>query len=261
MEDELLYEIQDNVAYVTFNRPQARNALTKAMYDSLMDICKRAGADDSVRVMVLRGAGEKAFASGADIAQFTEMARVPGAGTAYQQTSSDLIDALEAFPKPLIAAINGACAGGGVGIAATCDLRVGTATTRIGVPIAKTLGNCISRSTLVRLASIIGSARSLELIFTARLISGAEAKEWGFLNEIVDTAEQLNERVRELAKHVAGMAPLTLRATKEQIRRLRDAQMSRVNFDDLTEMCFSSDDFKNAVNSFVAKQPPVWTGR
>lgn len=258
--DELLYEVQDGIAYTTLNRPQARNALTYAMYAGLADICARAAADPQVKVMVLRGAGDQAFASGTDISQFSEFSSAASA-FAYEQKVSACIEALETFPKPLIAAVNGACAGGGLGIASTCDLRLASATARIGLPIARTLGNCIGRSTMVRMSSIIGAARMIELIFTARMVAAVQAREMGFFNEVVETPPQLAVRTRELAAQVAQLAPLTLRASKEQVRRLRAAQVDSLNYDDLTEMCFTSRDFKHAVESFIARRPPVWEGR
>jgi len=141
-----------------------------------------------------------------------------------------------------------------------CDLRIGAANARIGMPIARTLGNCLSMANYARFAALIGPARLTDLVFTARLMEAPEALAAGFLTEVLDTPEALAERARALAMTIAGHAPLTLRATKEALRRLRQAAHA-VPGDDLVTMCFCSDDFAEGVQAFLAKRPPVWTGR
>ena len=172
--DELLYEVRDGVAYVTFNRPQARNALTFAMYERLREICEAAGADRSLKVLVLAGQGDKAFAAGTDINQFRAFKTAQDA-LDYEERIDRILGALERCPVPTIAAIAGACTGGGAGIAACCDLRIGAASARIGFPIARTLGNCLSMSSIRRLAALIGAAGVKELVFTARLLASRHA--------------------------------------------------------------------------------------
>lgn len=258
--EDLIYEVRGAVAWLTLNRPQTRNALTTAMYDGIADACARAGADDKVRAMVIQGAGDKAFASGTDIAHFTEFTERE-ALLAYEKRVARTMEALDGFAKPLIAAVHGACTGGGVGIAAACDLRLGTADARVGVPIARTLGNCMTVNSIVRLSSILGQSRVVEMVFTARIYTGTEAKEAGFFNELLEGKPQLDARAAELAETVAGMAPLTLRATKEQVRRLRAAAAQGVDSRDLADMCFFSADFQGAVRAFLDKRKPVWQGR
>src|ERR1700731_4872075 len=167
--DDLLYDVRDGIGRVTFNRPQARNALTFAMYERLAQICEAAGTDRSLKVMILTGAGDKAFAPGTDINQFRAF-KTPQDAIDYETRIDRVLGTLEQCRVPTIAAINGVCAGGGAGIAACCDLRIGTKTAKFGFPIARTLGNCLSMSNISRLTALIGPARVKEIIFTARLI-------------------------------------------------------------------------------------------
>lgn len=256
--DELLYETRDGIGYVTLNRPQARNALTFPMYERLREIALAAGGDASLRALVITGAGEKAFAAGTDIAQFTEF-RTPEDALAYEERIDRVLVALEECPKPTIAAIAGACTGGGAAIAAVCDLRIAAANARFGFPIARTLGNCLSMANYGRLAALIGPARVLDLIYTARLVEAEEAKAIGLVSEILPDHAALQARAADLARTIAGHAPLTLRATKEAMRRLRLAAR-QVHGDDLVTMCFTSNDFRAAVPAFLAKRPMEWTG-
>src|SRR6202044_2391709 len=161
MTDELLYDQRDGIGHIMFNRPQARNALTFAMYERLAEIADSPG---DVRALIITGAGEKAFAAGTDINQFRAFASAADA-MAYEARIDRVLGTLERCKVPTIAAIAGACTGGGAGIAACCDIRIGTAATRIGFPIARTLGNCLSMSNISRLTSLIGPARTKDLIF------------------------------------------------------------------------------------------------
>jgi len=258
--DELIYEVaEDGIATATLNRPQARNALTFPMYERLAEIAAAIAEDPSVRVLVITGAGGRAFAAGTDISQFTAF-RTAEDALAYEARIDRVLTAIETCPKPTIAAIAGACTGGGAGIAAVCDLRIGAANARIGFPIAKTLGNCLSMANYARLAALIGPARVIDLIYTARLVEAEEAKAIGLLSEVLPTPEALAERARELARTIAGHAPLTLRATKEAMRRLREAARA-THGDDLVTMCFTSEDFREGVASFLARRPAAWRGR
>jgi enoyl-CoA hydratase/carnithine racemase len=182
--EDLLYDVQDGVARMTFNRPQARNALTFAMYERMAAICEAINADRSIKALILTGAGEKAFASGTDISQFRAF-KTPQDALDYEARIDRVLGALEQVRVPVIAAIAGACTGGGAGIAACCDIRIGTAATRIGFPVARTLGNCLSMSNISRIVALIGPARTKDVIFTARLIEAPEALALGLLNEVV----------------------------------------------------------------------------
>ncbi|MCB4821369.1 enoyl-CoA hydratase [Roseicella aerolata] len=256
--DELLYETRDGIGFITLNRPQARNAMTFPMYEKLREIALAAGEDRSLRALVITGAGEKAFAAGTDISQFTEF-RTPEDALQYEERIDRVLSALEACPKPTIAAIAGACTGGGAGIAAVCDMRIAAANARIGFPIAKTLGNCLSMANYARLAALIGPARVIDLVYTARLIEAEEARAIGLVSEVLPDHAALQARAEALARTIAGHAPLTLRATKEAMRRLRLAAR-QVEGDDLVTMCFTSNDFREGVANFLAKKPASWTG-
>lgn len=254
MTDELLYETKDRIGFITFNRPQARNALTFAMYEEL----GRIAADPAgVRALVITGAGEKAFAAGTDINQFRAFTG-PEDAIAYESRLDRVLGALERCPVPTIAAIAGACTGGGAGIAAACDLRIAASSARFGFPIARTLGNCLSMANLARLAALIGPARVTEVVFTARLLGAEEARAVGLVSEVLPDAAALAERAMALAQTVANHAPLTLRATKEALRRLRD---NLPPDEDLIRLCYTSADFREGMEAFLNKRPPVWQGR
>src|SRR6266511_907285 len=195
---DLLFEVRDGIGRATFNRPQARNAFTFEMYGRLAQICEQANKDRSIKVLVFQGAGDKAFASGTDINQFRAF-KTPEHAIEYESRIDRVLTALEQCRAPTIAVITGACTGGGAGIAACCDLRIGTNTTKIGFPIARTLGNCLSMSSVSRLSALIGPARVKDLIFTARLIDAEEARSIGLLNEVVEDISALERRVDELA--------------------------------------------------------------
>lgn len=257
-DQDLLYEIQDGIAKVTFNRPQARNALTFAMYERLAEICGEVNEDSSVRAMILTGAGGKAFASGTDINQFRAFKTAEDA-LDYEARIDRILGALEQCRVPTLAAIAGVCAGGGAGIAACCDLRIGTPDARFGFPIARTLGNCLSMSNISRLTNLIGPARVKDIIFTARLVGAEEALSIGLLTEIVAEPGALARRAEEMARTIAGHAPLTLRATKEAVRRLA-TRLTRDEGEDLILLCYMSRDFREGMDAFLDKRPPAWRG-
>jgi enoyl-CoA hydratase/carnithine racemase len=256
LEADLLYEVRDGIGRITFNRPLARNSLTFGMYERLAEICASAGKDRSLKVLILTGAGDKAFASGTDINQFRAF-KTPQDAIDYETRIDDVLGALEQCQVPTIAAINGVCAGGGAGIAACCDIRIGIRTAKFGFPIARTLGNCLSMANLGRLSRLIGAARLKEIIFTARLIEAEEAVGLGLLNGVVEDLSALERRADELARLVASHAPLTLRATKQALLRMQP----KVREDEeLILMCYQSRDFREGMDAFLSKRQPQWTG-
>jgi enoyl-CoA hydratase len=257
--EDLLFEIDGGIGQVTFNRPQARNAFTFEMYERLAEICEQANRDLAIKVLVLRGAGDKAFASGTDINQFRAF-NTPQDAIDYENRIDRVITTLEQCRVPTIAAINGACTGGGAGIAAACDLRIGTRSTRMGFPIARTLGNCLSMSNVSRLTALIGPARVKDLIFTARLVEAEEAAAVGLLTEIVEDLAALDKRAGEVARLVAGNAPLTLSATKQAVARLQK-RLTREEGEDLILMCYTSQDFREGLDAFLNKRTPQWRGQ
>jgi len=228
------------------------------MYERLAEICKQAVSDSSVKVLVLTGADEKAFAAGTDISEFRKFSSAQDA-LDYEVRINGLLDAFERIPILTIAAIAGACTGGGTTIAACCDLRIGAANTRFGVPISRTLGNCLSMANYVRLTALLGPARVKEIIFTARLIDASEAHALGLLSEVLPDFAALQARAAELARTVASHAPLTLRATKEALRRIKE-RMIPAEDDDLILGCYLSNDFREGLEAFLNKRPPKWTG-
>ena len=259
IDEDLLYTVQDGIGHVTFNRPQARNAMTFAMYDRLAGICAEIGQDPAMRALVLTGAGEKAFASGTDIAQFREFKTSQDA-LEYEERIDRVLTALERCPVPTIAAISGACTGGGAGMAAACDLRIATKDSRFGFPVARTLGNCLSISNYTRLSALIGPAAVKDMVFTARLLGAEEAKQAGFVTEIVEDRAALDARADALSRHVASLAPLTLRATKEALYRIKE-RMRPEEGHDLIVMCYTSEDFREGLDAFLTKRTPVWRGK
>ncbi|WP_349367745.1 enoyl-CoA hydratase [Salinarimonas sp.] len=257
--DEILHSVEGGVARIVFNRAQARNALTFAMYERLCALCESCEADPEVRVVVIAGAGGKAFAAGTDIAAFRDV-RTAEDALAYEARIERVVGRLEGLSKPTIAMIAGACTGGGAAIAAACDLRVAEAGAKIGFPIARTLGNCLSVKNLARLASLVGAQTVKEMIFTARLLSAEEALAKGFLTEVAPDAAALEARVAALAETIAGHAPLTLSATKRGLAML-SADMPSGAGDDLVVACYTSADFREGMEAFLAKRPPRWQGR
>ena len=255
---ETIFQIDPPCAILTFNRPEARNAMTWAMYDALVAACERVDADPQVRVLILRGAGGKAFVSGTDIAQFQAF-RNPVDAIDYEKKISSVLGRLDRVVKPTIAQIEGFAAGAGCGIAATCDLRVATPESSIGIPIARTLGNCASTGTFGRLVDLIGPARAKEMLFTGRLVPAAEAAAMGLVNRVVPR-ELIGAEVMTLAREIAANAPLTIRATKEMTRRILATRRPTESDADLIEMCYMSADFREGVTAFLAKRRPQWTG-
>ena len=256
--DEVLVARDGAVVTLTFNRAEARNAMTWGMYERLSAVCDEVDADDSARVLVLRGAGGKAFAAGTDISQFTAFGTAAD-GLEYERDGDERMDRLERVGKPVIAQIEGYAVGAGFKIAAACDIRIATPDARFGAPIARTLGNCLSMSAYSTLVDLFGPSRVKELIFTARLLSAEEAHATGFVHEIVP-GEAIAARVRALADQIASHAPITLRVTKEAIRRIQ-AQRRAVDGDDLIALTYTSADFKEGVRAFLEKRPPRWSGR
>jgi len=257
--DDLLYEIDAGAGWVTFNRPDSRNALTFAMYEELAEICVNAPTDGSIKAIVIRGTGGRAFAAGTDMTQFRGFDEAEDA-FGYEAKMDHVLDRIERCPIPTIAAITGACTGGGAAIAACCDLRITDAKLKFGVPVARTLGNCLSIMSLARLSVIVGQPRVREMVMMARLIGAEEAKAIGLVSEVLEDADAVMARAGEMAQILASHAPLTLRVTKEGLRRLRD-EGPDADDRDLIEQTYMSADFKEGMEAFLAKRAPRWKGR
>lgn len=256
-EGAVRYQRDGFVARITFDRPEARNAMTWTMYDQLRDACGRASAESEVRVVVFRGAGGKAFIAGTDISQFRDF-KTAEDGVDYERRMERYLASVEALPMPTLAVIEGWAVGGGLAIAAACDLRVATPGSRFGAPIARTIGNCLSVANCARLVWGFGAARTRKMLLLAEMLSAEEALTAGFVAEVV-APDELDARVGELCSRLAGNAPITLRVAKESLRRLR--QTGFPADEDLIRQCYGSTDFRIGVNAFVEKRDPVWTGK
>jgi enoyl-CoA hydratase len=254
-----VFETDGPIATLTFNRPEARNAMTWEMYESLVAACDRVNQDAAIRVLVIRGAGGKAFVAGTDIAQFKDFNNRDD-GIRYEERLDHVLDRLEGVIKPTLAQVEGVAAGGGCAIALTCDLRVATPEASFGIPIARTLGNCLSGTSYSRLLDVMGPGGVKDMLFTGRLIGGVEAHALGIVNRLVP-ASDIEGTVKALAAEIAANAPLTLRATKEMIRRiLARRRLAAADAVDMVEMCYTSADFREGVTAFLAKRKPAWSG-
>lgn len=233
--------------------------MTSDMYGALVDACDAADRDPGIRVLVLRGAGGKAFIAGTDIAQFTSF-RSREDGIAYERQLDEIVDRVERVRAATIAQVQGVATGGGFVLALACDLRVCTPDSRFGVPIARTLGNCLSAANTARLMDLVGPARAKDLLMTARLVDAAEATSLGLVTRVAD-ASAVDATVRELASLISSHAPLTIQATKELIRRTAAARrLPAAGADDLIALCYTSDDFREGIESFLAKRPARFGG-
>lgn len=242
---DVTYERRGPAAWVTFDRPEAHNAMTFAMYDRLVEHCEAVDADDEVKVMVLRGAGGRAFVAGTDIRQFAEF-KSPQDGLIYETRIDEVLDRLETVRKPTIALVDGFAMGSGLAISAACDLRVLTPAAKFGMPIARTVGNCLSMANYARLADALGAPRLKEVIFTARSIGAEEAVAIGFATAVREDAEAY---VAELCETLADHSPTTLRVTKEALRRGRPVP----DGDDLVLEAYGSPGFRSNVQRFLKR--------
>ena len=253
---ELLYERRGPAALITFNRPQARNAMTFAMYEALVERCDEIDADDGVRVVVLRGAGGRAFGSGTDIRQFLDF-ESGQSGIDYERDIDRYVGRLERVRKPTVAVIEGYATGSGLALSAASDLRICTPEAKFGMPIARTLGNCLSMRGYARLVALLGEARTKDVIFNARMVDAEEARAAGLVGAIVEPAD-IDAHVDELVERLASHAPITLRVTKEALLRIREATVPAG--DDLVAEAYGSEDFRRGAAAFLEKRPYEWTG-
>jgi enoyl-CoA hydratase/carnithine racemase len=248
--------VANGIASILIDRPEARNAMTWAMYEELGRICDELASRADVRVATFRGAGGEAFVAGTDIEQFR--AFDTGAdGIAYEQTIDLRIGQIERLPMPTVAIVDGWCIGGGLAISAACDFRIATPTASFGVPIARTLGNCLSMANTARVVAAFGVARAKRMLLLADLLSAQEALDCGFLTEIADAAA-LDAAADKLCAKLERLAPVTQRVSKEAIRRVVAETVPEG--DDLVSACYGSADFKIGVTAFLDKQKPAWTG-
>lgn len=246
------------IATVTMNRPDKRNAMTLAMWQGLGAHMRRLGADPNVRVVVLAGAGGN-FCAGADISEFPKVRNGIEQGRIYEEAVDSAATGIRDCPKPTIAAVTGFGVGGGCGLALACDLRVGDATTRMGIPAGK-LGIVYGTVDTSLLLRAVGLANAKLVLYTARFFDGAESKELGLVNRMSDNALTA---AHALAEEIAGNAPLSVTGAKVLLETMdRGEEKERAEeIRQVIERAMASEDYRDAAKAFVAKQKPVWRGR
>jgi enoyl-CoA hydratase/carnithine racemase len=226
------------------------------MYEALERACAAAGTSAGLRALIIRGSGGS-FAAGTDIAQFAGFTSGSD-GVAYEQRLDRMIDLLERVPVPTIAEVDGVAAGGGCLIALACDVRVCSPRARFGIPVSRTLGNCLSMANTVRLLDLVGPARLRDLMLTGRLVEATEALALGFATRVVEP-DALSAQVVALAAELASRAPSTVIATKAMLTRLREFRTPPAGAaDDIIAACYGSDDFREGVAAFNDGRPPRW---
>ncbi|QOR39883.1 enoyl-CoA hydratase [Billgrantia diversa] len=260
MADALIFRREGNLAWIGFNRPESRNAMTWEMYDALEACCDRLSEDDDIQAVVLHGVGGEAFVAGTDISQFAHF-DAPEDAVGYERRIDRVVGKLERLAKPTIALIEGACVGGGAALALVCDFRYCTPSLKFGVPIARTLGNTLSMTNVSRMVDMIGVARTKEALMMAKLFGAEEARQSGLVNGVF-SAETIVDEVTAIAAGFGRRAPLTVQASKALVGRVMEERRAAANAsDDWVTTCYMSDDFKAAVNKFLHKTPFEWTGR
>ncbi|WP_298928619.1 enoyl-CoA hydratase/isomerase family protein [uncultured Ramlibacter sp.] len=250
-------KVEGAFASIVFDRPQARNAMTWSMYQQLGGACEQLKANSAVRVVTLRGAGGAAFVAGTDIAQFKDFTGGED-GVAYERQIDAAIALLESLPMATVAVIEGWCVGGGLAIATACDIRIATPDAKLGVPIARTLGNCLSIANLARLVAAFGRGRVQRMLVGAEVLEAAEGLACGYLAQVLP-AQALDAAVQERCKQLASLAPVTQAVTKEALSRLVAHQLPEA--EDLIRRAYGSEDFREGVQAFNAKRKPVWRNR
>ncbi|QWD82265.1 enoyl-CoA hydratase/isomerase family protein [Polynucleobacter sp. MWH-S4W17] len=247
-------QIDGNVEWVTFNNPAARNALTWPMYEELKRICDSLANNPEIRVVIFRGAGDKAFVSGSDIQQFIDLKE----DEAYEVAVDYIFSSLQQLPMPTIAMIEGLAVGSGLLMATFCDFRISTPDARFGIPVAKTLGNCLSPSNLSWLAAHLGAPTVKKMLLTAELIKAPELLASGYLYQTAESAE-IESVTNLLAQKLATLAPITQKASKLTLAHL--LQNNLPDCTDLMRETYNSKDFREGVNAFLEGRPPQWIGK
>jgi enoyl-CoA hydratase/carnithine racemase len=259
--ERMLANVEDGIGWMTFNQPEKHNAMSMDMLAAVPTILDAFGADEDVRVVVVQGAGDRAFISGADISEFGERRTTPEARAAYDRAMADTGRAWNTFRKPTIAMIKGWCMGGGMLTAMQCDMRIAADDSQFGIPAAR-LGLGYGFGGVETLSRLVGSAHAAEILFSARRFDASEALAIGLVNRVVPRPD-LESAVRELASAIAANAPLTVQATKAALLELKrppaDRDMNTVNA--LVEACFRSEDYVEGQRAFLEKRPPVFRGR
>ena len=254
---QVVLEIRDNIAHITFDHVAARNAMTVTMYQSLQSICEDLANNPTVRVAIFRGAGGKSFVSGSDIAQFAGF-KSGDDGVRYEEGIDRYLGPLATLPIPTIAVIDGMAVGGGLAIASCCDFRLATPGAKFGVPIAKTLGNCLSAGNIAWIMVHLGINIVKRMLLLAEMISAEELAKQGYVFAIHEQA-QLAQEANVLAERLAKLATITQKSSKLVLARLIKNNLPDCN--DLIGETYASADFKNGVAAFLKGEPPVWIGK
>lgn len=259
--DKMLAEVQDGIGWMTFNNPKRRNALSLEMWEGIATIIDAFQRDESVRVVVMKGAGDKAFVSGADISQFGDERSNAEQAERYGTVLAKARQQLNNLDKPLIAMIRGYCLGGGLTVALTADIRIASDDSRLGIPAAR-LGIAYGYESLKQLVDLVGPAHAKEIAFSAHRLSAEEALRIGLVNRVVPV-EELEQTVVELASAIASNAPLSVKAAKMTIEEVLKDPASR-NLDSIAQMvriCFDSQDYAEGRKAFMEKRKPLFIGR
>jgi enoyl-CoA hydratase/carnithine racemase len=254
---QVVFEQRGNIAHITFDHVAARNAMTVAMYESLKTICEDIAKNPNIRVAIFRGAGGKSFVSGSDIAQFSSF-KDGQDGVRYEQAIDSYLSPLATLPIPTIAVIDGMAVGGGLAIATCCDFRISTPDAKFGVPIARTLGNCLYPGNIAWLVTHMGIGLFKRMLLLAEMIPASELLAQGYLLATYD-ADRIGKEADVLAERLAKLAPITQKSTKLSLARIIANQLP--DCQDLISETYGSNDFKNGVASFLKGEPPTWTGK
>ncbi len=252
--------VEDGIGWMIFNNPARHNALSLEMWQGIGDILEHFNSNDDVRVVVMRGAGGKAFVSGADISEFDEKRANAEQRRSYGRIAARATDWLNQLEKPLIALIEGYCIGGGLATALSADIRIATPDSKFGIPAAK-LGLGYEFEGLAKLARIVGPSRARDIMFTARFMEADEAKEMGLIN-FINSREEIEATCIEYARRIAGNAPLTVRAAKAALNAWeqgsQEEDVKRVR--EMVDICFNSEDYREGRRAFGEKRTPHFSG-
>ncbi|QWD61774.1 enoyl-CoA hydratase/isomerase family protein [Polynucleobacter sp. MWH-UH25E] len=254
---QVVLEIRDNIAHITFDHVAARNAMTVSMYESLKSICEDLAKNPKVRVAIFRGAGGKSFVSGSDIAQFANF-NSGDDGVRYEEGIDSYLAPLVTLPFPTIAVIDGMAVGGGLAIASCCDFRITTPGAKFGVPIAKTLGNCLSAGNIAWLLAHLNVNIVKRMLLLAEMIPAEELLKQGYVFAI-HNQDQLSQEAYDLAVRLSKLAPITQKSSKFVLARLIKNNLPDCN--DLISETYGSADFKNGVAAFLKGESPIWIGK